>query len=106
MFPQKRKDRSAQQMKQRHVVIKYVPILHQPMSPSPHHVQMLRFVAVESKKENVPEFEQTSQNEKADSDPELSSAGEAEIILKPAGREAHTESANSRYQLTPAGVMH
>ena len=35
-------------MKHRHVVIEKVTVLHEPVGPTPRHVQVLRFVRVES----------------------------------------------------------
>jgi hypothetical protein len=47
---------------------------------------MLRFIAVESEKEDIPELEESPQAEEACSDPNLRPAGQAEIVLKPANR--------------------
>ena len=35
-------------MEQRHVIVEDVAVLHQPARPSPHHVQVLRLVAVDA----------------------------------------------------------
>src|ERR1700719_1088924 len=83
MLAKKPKDRSANQMKKRHVIIKHIPILHQPLRPSPNDMQMLWFIAVESKKEDIPELEQGPQTQEPCGGPKLRPAGQAEILLKP-----------------------
>jgi hypothetical protein len=50
---------------------------------------MLRFIAVESEKEDIPELEESPQAEEACSDPNLRPAGQAEIVLKPANRRVY-----------------
>jgi hypothetical protein len=87
MLAQKSKDWSAKQLKERHVIIKHVPILHQPACPGPNDMQMLWFIAVESKKEDVPELEQTPYSQQTNGDPELAPVLQPEILLKSGSKE-------------------
>jgi hypothetical protein len=89
MLAKKPENRSAEQLKERHVIIEHISILHQPMRPGPDDMQMLRFIAVESEKEDIPELEESPQAEEACSDPNLRPAGQAEIVLKPANRRVY-----------------
>src|SRR4029077_19175582 len=86
MLAKKPENRSAEQLKERHVIIEHIPILDEPVCPGPNDMQMLRFIAVESEKEDIPELEESPQAEEACSDPNLRPAGQAEIVLKPANR--------------------
>src|SRR5205085_6733204 len=71
---------------QRHVIIKHVSILDEPMRPRPNDVQVLRLIAVEPKQKDVPEFEQTSDREHGGSNPQLGPGNYAKPLPKPAGR--------------------
>jgi hypothetical protein len=50
-------------MKQRHVIIEYIAVLHQTVRPGPNDMQVLRFITVESQQDHVPEFEKTSKRD-------------------------------------------
>lgn len=86
MLAKKPENRSAEQLKERHVIIEHIPILDEPVCPGPNDMQMLRFIAVESEKEDIPELEESPQAEEACGDPNLRPAGQAEIVLKSANR--------------------
>src|SRR5262245_8397703 len=86
MLAKKPENRRAEQLKERHVIIEHIPILDEPVCPGPNDMQMLRFIAVESEKEDIPELEESPQAEEACGDPNLRPAGQAEIVLKPANR--------------------
>jgi hypothetical protein len=86
MFAKKPENRSAEQVKEGHVIVEHVSILHQPMCPGPNDMQMLRFIAVEPEKEDIPELEESPQAQEARGDPNLQPAAKAEIVLKPANR--------------------
>jgi hypothetical protein len=89
MLAKKPENRSAEQLKERHVIIEHIPILDEPVCPSPNDMQMLRFIAVEPEKEDIPELEESPQAQEARSDPNLRPADKAEIILKPATRRVY-----------------
>src|ERR1700740_227911 len=42
-----RGDRAQQNMKERHVIVEDVAILHQSLSPTPNYMEVLRFVGIE-----------------------------------------------------------
>jgi hypothetical protein len=89
MLAKKSENRSTEQLKERHVIIEHIPILDEPVCPGPNDMQMLRFIAVEPEKEDVPELEESPQAQEACSDPNLRPAGKAEIVLKPANRRVY-----------------
>ena len=63
-------DRRAEKLQERHVIIEDVRYCTSPWVRL-SHVQVLRPMAVELVKEDVPEFEQTAENDEAGGEPEF-----------------------------------